>query len=92
MSVDKYRRVEPCQVVEVLHKRVWHKGRLYAWRRDDGRWLAYVEFSHPNGVTQPKWFDQDDIRPSRVAHETHLAARGLRLDEHDLLRRHGHRD
>ncbi len=22
-----------------------------------------VEFSHPDGVTQPKWFDQDEIRP-----------------------------
>ena len=61
--MDRYRLVEPVRVVDVLYNLTWHTGLLRAWRRKDGRWLAYVEFSHPNGVTQPMWFDEDDIRP-----------------------------
>jgi hypothetical protein len=61
--VDRYRRVDPVQLVEVLHKLMWRTGLLHAWRRAQGRWLADVEFSHPDGVTQPEWFDQNDIRP-----------------------------
>ena len=62
MAVDRYRLVDPVQVVEVLYQLLWRRGRLEAWRRQDGRWVGFVTFSWPDGVTQPMWFDQDDIR------------------------------
>ncbi len=45
----------------------WLCGWLSVWRKDDVRWLAYVTFSHLDGVTQPRWFDQDDVKPLPVA-------------------------
>jgi hypothetical protein len=61
---DRYRRLEQPRRVEVRHDGHRLRGRLSAWRKDKGdtRWLGYVTFSHLDGVTQPKWFDQDDIR------------------------------
>ena len=48
---------------------LWLRGRLSVWRKDDAdaRLLGYVEFSHPNRVTQPRWFDQDEVRPRQPA-------------------------
>jgi len=63
--VDKYRRLDPPgRLVEVRYRGTWLRGLLKAYWREDGRWQAYVEFSHLNGVTQPKVFDQDDVQSS----------------------------
>jgi hypothetical protein len=61
--VDDFRFVRSHKVVEARYRERWLRGRLQAWWRDQGRWRALVTFSHHNGVTQPKVFDQDEIRP-----------------------------
>lgn len=53
--------VSPSRQVEVLYRGSWLRGWLSVWRKDDVGWLAYVTFSYPDGVTQPRWFDQDHI-------------------------------
>jgi hypothetical protein len=37
-------------------------GFVGAWRKREGRWEAYVEFSTGVGENRAGWFDQDQVR------------------------------
>lgn len=54
------RPVDPPRPVEVRYRGIWVSGMLTAWRKDLGRWWAYVELQVLRGG---QWFDQDDVHP-----------------------------
>jgi hypothetical protein len=58
-----YRVVEPVRAVQVRDGYVWHAGLLRAWRREHGRWVAFVNVTKRPGETYVRWVAATHVRP-----------------------------
>lgn len=60
-----YVDVHPPQLVDVLVDDRWLPGMLSAWRRDRGRWSAFVAYHVEVGKQHLAWVTANRVRPAR---------------------------